>query len=117
MPSVSSIAGSQQQYFAPTAQNQTKPAAANQASTNQASTNPASASQPLTSSAPAQTAAAPAATPPPPSSSGGTAAKIVESAATRNGDGTFGPRHTRQPPLSYRLLHQTAKPAKVDVKA
>jgi hypothetical protein len=44
--------------------------------------------------------------------------KSFESAATRNGDGTFGPKRTFRPPLSYTLLHNSSPaPASVDVKA
>jgi hypothetical protein len=54
---------------------------------------------------------------PPQIVSSSTRPKSFESAATRNGDGTFGPKHTLRPPLIYTLLHEsTSAPTRVDVK-
>jgi len=119
MSSVSGVTASQQQYFPPS-QNQTQPAATSQTSTSQTSTSQTSANQTSASSAAPQTgsAAGGGAKPQPPAGGGGGggggAATTVESSATRNADGTFGPKHTLQPPLSYKLLHGSNK---VDVKA
>src|ERR1700689_648927 len=100
MSSVSNVAGSQQQYFS-TSQSQTKVAAGSQLSTSQTSTN---------STAPQTGSAASVSTKLPPQPSGsGTAGKTVESASTHNADGTYGPKHTLQAPLSYRLLHDSGK--------
>lgn len=119
MSSVSSIAGSQQQNFQ-ISQNQTKPAPTNPsapADTSQADT--AATSQTAASSSAPKTAAATVQNVKPPQIVSQTSgAKSSESAATRNGDGTFGPKHTFRPPLSYTLLHNSSPaPANVDVKA
>ena len=120
MSSVSSIAGNQQQYF-PVSQNQTKPAPANQsapADTSQTDTAAASSQTAASSSAPQTQTATSQNVKPPQIVSGTSGTKSSESAATRNGDGTFGPKHTFRPPLSYTLLHESVpSPAKVDVKA
>lgn len=122
MSKVSSIAGSQQQYFQ-ISQNQTNAAQANQggpadasgtrqvaaAATNQApaKSSAANTQSPTSQNAePSQVVASPSGT------------KSFESAATRNADGSFGPKHTLRPPLSYTLLHESTSASKsVDVKA
>ena len=93
-------------------QSQTKPAATSQTWTSQISAGQTSAATPPTGSAPSG-----GANPPPPSGSG-SAANTTESASTRNADGTYGPRHTLQSPLSYTLLHSSAQASSsVDIKA
>ncbi len=119
MSSVSSIAGNQQQYF-PISQNQTKPAPTNQsAPVDTSQTDTAASSQTAASSSAPQTQTATSQNVKPPQIVSGTSGtKSFESAATRNGDGTFGPKHTFRPPLSYTLLHESVpSPANVDVKA
>lgn len=135
MSSVSSIAGSQQQYFQ-ISQNQTKPAPTNQSApadtshANAAATSQtapadtshadiAATNQTAANSSAPKTQAATSQNVNPPQIVGKTSGtKSFESAATRNGDGTFGPKHTLRPPLSYTLLHHSSPaPASVDVKA
>ena len=122
MSSVSGIVASQQQYFQ-TSQNQ-----ANAPQTSQGTppntTNTKQVAAAATNQAPANSSAATTRAPATQNAkatqavtvSSGT--KSFESAATRNGDGTFGPKHTLRPPLSYTLLHESASALKgVDVKA
>jgi hypothetical protein len=122
MSSVSSIAASQQQYF-PISQNQTNTAQTNggapadaadtkqvaPAATNQAPTNSSAANAQASTSQNAK---------PVQNVAGSSGRKSFESAATRNADGTFGPKHALRPPLSYTLLHHsTPASTSVDVKA
>lgn len=121
MSSVSSIAGSQQQYLQIN-QNPTNPAQTNQGATaGEADANQAARS--ATNQAPTNSSAAKTQTPtsqnakPPQAVTSSSGTKSFESAATRNGDGTFGPKHTLRPPLSYTLLHESTSKTGVDVKA
>jgi hypothetical protein len=122
MSKVSSIGGSQQQYFQ-IGQNQSNAAQANQGGpANAAGTGQVAAAatnQALTKSSAAKTQSPTSQNAKPSqavTSSSGT--KSVESAATHNADGTFGPKHTLRPPLSYTLLHEsTSVSTSVDVKA
>lgn len=122
MSSVSSIAGSQQQYLS-ISQNQTNVAQTNgggsadaadtkqvaPAATNQAPTNSSAAN----TQAPTDQNAKPVQ-----NVTGLSGRKSFESGATRNADGTFGPKHTLRPPLSYTLLHDSTRAStSVDVKA
>jgi hypothetical protein len=121
MSSVSGVGGGQQQYLQPSRDQSnppqtsqgtpetttTKPAAA--AGTNQASANSSAEKTQAQSNQNAK---------PPQAVTAPSGAKSFESAATRNADGTFGPKHTLRPPLSYTLLHESTSAAKgVDVKA
>lgn len=122
MSSVSSIGGSQQQYFS-ISQNQTNVAQTNGgASADAADTKqvaPAATNQASTNSSAANTQAPPSQNDKPVQNvTGSSGRKSFESAATRNADGTFGPKHALRPPLSYTLLHEsTPASTSLDVKA
>jgi hypothetical protein len=122
MSSVSSIGGSQQQYLQ-ISQKQTNDAQPNQAAPADAADTrqvaPAATSQAITNSSAAKTQTATSQNVKPPQiASGLSGSKSFESAATRNADGTFGPKRTLLPPLSYTLLHpSTSASTSVDLKA